>query len=74
MSSTLTATLHTVVMPSLGEQLEEGTVTRWLKQPGNRIEIGDPLLEVTTDKVDTEGVRSTLLHRQRRPTDRFRGQ
>ncbi len=43
-----------VQMPALGESVTEGTVTRWLKQVGERIEIDEPLLEVSTDKVDTE--------------------
>lgn len=44
----------TVRMPSLGESVEEGTVTRWLKQPGDFVAAEEPLLEVATDKVDTE--------------------
>ncbi|CAN3127700.1 2-oxo acid dehydrogenase subunit E2 [Mycobacterium sp. smrl_JER01] len=43
-----------VYMPALGESVEEGTVTRWLKQVGDRVEAEEPLLEVATDKVDTE--------------------
>ncbi|MBL7498359.1 hypothetical protein I6A84_40000 [Frankia sp. CNm7] len=43
-----------VVMPRLGESVAEGTVTRWLKQEGQRVEVDEPLLEVSTDKVDTE--------------------
>jgi pyruvate dehydrogenase E2 component (dihydrolipoamide acetyltransferase) len=43
-----------VVMPQLGESVTEGTVTRWLKREGERIEADEPLLEVSTDKVDTE--------------------
>ncbi len=43
-----------VTMPALGESVTEGTVTRWLKQVGDRVEIDEPLLEVSTDKVDTE--------------------
>src|SRR5512139_2755939 len=43
-----------VTLPALGESVTEGTVTRWLKQPGDRIEVDEPLLEVSTDKVDTE--------------------
>lgn len=42
-----------VVMPALGESVTEGTVTRWLKSPGDPVESGEPLLEVSTDKVDT---------------------
>ena len=41
-------------MPALGESVTEGTVTRWLKSVGDRIEVDEPLLEVSTDKVDTE--------------------
>ncbi|GAA2495411.1 2-oxoglutarate dehydrogenase, E2 component, dihydrolipoamide succinyltransferase [Terrabacter carboxydivorans] len=43
-----------VTMPALGESVTEGTVTRWLKNVGDRIEVDEPLLEVSTDKVDTE--------------------
>jgi pyruvate dehydrogenase E2 component (dihydrolipoamide acetyltransferase) len=48
------ATGTAVKMPALGESVTEGTVTRWLKQVGDRIEADEPLLEVSTDKVDTE--------------------
>ncbi len=43
-----------VTMPALGESVSEGTVTRWLKKEGERVEADEPLLEVSTDKVDTE--------------------
>lgn len=43
-----------VQMPALGESVTEGTVTRWLKQEGDTVELGEPLVEVSTDKVDTE--------------------
>ena len=43
-----------VVMPALGESVSEGTLTRWLKAPGDEVSEGEPLLEVSTDKVDTE--------------------
>src|SRR5260221_1932215 len=43
-----------VIMPQLGESVVEGTVSKWLKQVGDRIEAFEPLLEVSTDKVDTE--------------------
>src|SRR5699024_3105616 len=39
---------------ALGESVTEGTVTRWLKQEGDSVEVDEPLLEVSTDKVDTE--------------------
>ena len=48
------AMAFTVQMPALGESVTEGTVTRWLKQEGDRVEVDEPLLEVSTDKVDTE--------------------
>ena len=43
-----------MTMPALGESVTEGTVTRWLKQEGDQVEVDEPLLEVSTDKVDTE--------------------
>ncbi|WP_368397147.1 2-oxoglutarate dehydrogenase, E2 component, dihydrolipoamide succinyltransferase [Streptomyces sclerotialus] len=43
-----------VVLPALGESVTEGTVTRWLKEVGESVEADEPLLEVSTDKVDTE--------------------
>ena len=45
---------HTVVLPALGESVTEGTVTRWLVEVGDTIEVDAPLVEVSTDKVDTE--------------------
>ncbi|WP_392891957.1 2-oxoglutarate dehydrogenase, E2 component, dihydrolipoamide succinyltransferase [Streptomyces sp. LN699] len=53
-----------VTLPALGESVTEGTVTRWLKQVGESVEADEPLLEVSTDKVDTEipaPVAGTLL-------------
>src|SRR6266571_3555374 len=43
-----------VSMPQLGESVTEGTVTRWLKKEGEHVTVDEPLLEVSTDKVDTE--------------------
>src|SRR6266516_6403220 len=43
-----------VKLPELGESITEGTITRWLKQEGDRVEADEPLYEVSTDKVDTE--------------------
>src|SRR5690606_8025906 len=43
-----------VLMPELGESVTEGTVTRWLKKVGDTVKVDEPLLEVSTDKVDTE--------------------
>ena len=57
-----------VEMPELGESVTEGTITRWLKQVGDTVEVDEPLLEVSTDKVDTEipspaaGVLLKVLH------------
>ncbi|MEW5987944.1 MAG: biotin/lipoyl-containing protein, partial [Chloroflexota bacterium] len=45
-----------VVMPLLGESVIEGTVSRWLKQEGERVELYEPILEIETDKVTTEAV------------------
>ncbi|MGQ4548603.1 2-oxoglutarate dehydrogenase, E2 component, dihydrolipoamide succinyltransferase [Dermabacteraceae bacterium P13077] len=45
---------ESVKMPALGESVSEGTVTRWLKEVGETVEVDEPLLEVSTDKVDTE--------------------
>ena len=43
-----------VTMPELGESVTEGTITQWLKSVGDKVEVDEPLLEVSTDKVDTE--------------------
>jgi pyruvate dehydrogenase E2 component (dihydrolipoamide acetyltransferase) len=43
-----------VVMPQMGESIFEGTITKWLKQPGDRVEKDEPLFEISTDKVDAE--------------------
>jgi len=45
---------YTVTMPQLGETVTEGTILRWMKQPGDLVAEDDPLLEISTDKVDTE--------------------
>ena len=56
-----------VIMPQMGESVAEGTVVRWLKQVGDRVERDEPLLEISTDKVDAEipspaaGVLTTIL-------------
>ena len=50
----LAAAGTTVTLPALGESVTEGTVTRWLKAVGDEVEVDEPLLEVSTDKVDTE--------------------
>ncbi|MGA3078781.1 MAG: dihydrolipoamide acetyltransferase family protein [Bryobacteraceae bacterium] len=43
-----------VVMPQMGESIVEGTLTKWLKKPGDHVERDEPLFEISTDKVDTE--------------------
>src|SRR5213083_2363657 len=43
-----------VVMPQMGESIAEGTVVRWIKKPGEKVERDEPLLEISTDKVDAE--------------------
>lgn len=63
-----------VTMPQLGESVTEGTVTRWLKKEGEHVEADEPLLEVSTDKVDTEipscGRGRPEQHHRRRRRDR----
>ena len=61
-----------VTLPALGESVTEGTVTRWLKQPGEQVQADEPLLEVSTDKVDTEigsRVRDVARDQSRRGRD-----
>jgi 2-oxoglutarate dehydrogenase E2 component (dihydrolipoamide succinyltransferase) len=53
---TTTASETSVPLPELGESVTEATVTRWLKQPGDEVAVDEPILEVSTDKVDTEVV------------------
>src|SRR3984957_13731651 len=43
-----------IVMPQMGESIFEGTITKWLKKPGDKIERDEPLFEISTDKVDAE--------------------
>src|ERR1700693_1034839 len=43
-----------VIMPQMGESIFEGTITKWLKQPGDKINRDEPLFEISTDKVDAE--------------------
>jgi len=43
-----------VVMPQMGESIAEGTIVKWLKKPGEKVERDEPLLEISTDKVDAE--------------------
>jgi 2-oxoglutarate dehydrogenase E2 component (dihydrolipoamide succinyltransferase) len=49
-----TETAVDVVMPQMGVSVSEGTITKWLKQEGEQVEADEPLLEISTDKVDTE--------------------
>src|SRR5579862_5646406 len=43
-----------VVMPQMGESITEGTITKWLKKPGDSVQRDEPLFEISTDKVDAE--------------------
>src|SRR5258706_7193164 len=43
-----------VIMPQMGESTFEGTLTKWLKKPGNKLQRDEPLFEISTDKVDAE--------------------
>src|SRR6266853_195459 len=43
-----------IVMPQMGESIFEGTITKWLKKPGDQVERDEPLFEISTDKVDAE--------------------
>src|ERR1700761_1274550 len=43
-----------IVMPQMGESIFEGTITKWLKKPGDKVEREEPLFEISTDKVDAE--------------------
>src|SRR5690349_14804929 len=43
-----------IVMPQMGESIVEGTLTKWLKKPGDHVDRDEPLFEISTDKVDTE--------------------
>ncbi len=54
LTSVATETAVDVVMPQMGVSVSEGTITKWLKQEGEHIEADEPLLEISTDKVDTE--------------------
>ncbi|WP_280435482.1 dihydrolipoamide acetyltransferase family protein [Nocardia carnea] len=64
----MSSTAHTVVLPALGEAVTEATITRWLKNVGDHVDENEPLLEVATDKVDTEivspatGILSKILY------------
>src|SRR5438128_861194 len=49
-----TETAVDVVMPQMGVSVSEGTITKWLKQEGEHVEVDESLLEISTDKVDTE--------------------
>ncbi|HYM21522.1 MAG TPA: 2-oxoglutarate dehydrogenase, E2 component, dihydrolipoamide succinyltransferase [Candidatus Kapabacteria bacterium] len=51
---TASANEQAVVMPKMGESITEGTILRWLKKPGDAIKKDEPILEISTDKVDTE--------------------
>uniref|UniRef100_A0A7V4XT58 Dihydrolipoamide acetyltransferase component of pyruvate dehydrogenase complex n=1 Tax=Acidobacterium capsulatum TaxID=33075 RepID=A0A7V4XT58_9BACT len=53
-ASSSTGAKHEVVMPQMGESIFEGTITKWLKQVGDKVEVDEPLFEISTDKVDAE--------------------
>lgn len=59
-----------IVMPKMGESIMEGTILKWLKQPGDKVERDEPILEISTDKVDTEvpspeaGIIAELLYKE----------
>src|SRR5438045_245218 len=59
-----------IVMPQMGESIFEGTITRWLKKPGDNVERDEPLFEISTDKVDAEipspiaGVLTEIRHKE----------
>ncbi len=61
-----------VQMPALGESVTEGTVTRWLKSVGDTVAVDEPLLEVSTDKVDTEIRRPSRARSSRSSSRRTR--
>jgi hypothetical protein len=66
-----------VVMPQMGESIFEGTITKWLKKVGEKVQPDEPLFEISTDKVDAEiphaGRRRSARHQStRRPLARWR--
>ena len=50
-----------VIMPQMGESIFEGTITKWLKKPGDTVQRDEPLFEISTDKVDAEIPRLRLV-------------
>ena len=70
-----TETAVDVVMPQMGVSVSEGTVTKWLKNPCDAVDADEPLLEISTDKVDTEvpspgaGVLSEILVQEGQTVD-----
>ena len=55
-----------VKMPQLGLTMEEGTVTKWVKQEGDTVKAGEVILEITTDKFSSEGVTGLIVKRSRK--------
>src|SRR5271156_6147627 len=53
-AQTAPASLNDVIMPQMGESIFEGTITKWLKKPGDTVQRDEPLFEISTDKVDAE--------------------
>jgi hypothetical protein len=59
-----------IVMPQMGESIFEGTITKWLKKPGDKVERDEPLFEISTDKGDQVRRRPDRAHSDRRRRDR----
>ena len=63
-----------LIMPQMGESIFEGTLTKWLKQPGDAVKRDEPVFEISTDKIDTEipspvaGILQKILCRKVRPS------
>ena len=49
-----------IIMPQMGESIVEGTITKWLKKPGDKVQRDEPLFEISTDKVDAGNSRPRL--------------
>jgi len=49
-----------IIMPQMGESIVEGTITKWLKKPGDKVQRDEPLFEISTDKVDARNSRASI--------------
>ena len=58
-----------VVMPQMGESIAEGTIVRWIKKVGDKVDRDEPLFEISTDKVDAEDSLTRRGHRLRDPRE-----